>query len=251
MTTESSANAGLSFRPDWPAPANVHALQTTRLGGVSSGPWASLNLGDHVGDDPAAVATNRARIAAGLPAEPLWMKQVHGVVVADADRAEVAPEADAAVARAEGRVCAVMTADCLPILLCDRDGTVVGAAHAGWRGLCGGVIEATVAAMAVAPGRLMAWLGPAIGPSAFEVGDEVRTAFVAADASAGAAFSPGRDGKWLADIYELARQRLATLGVSDVHGGNHCTVGESETFFSYRRDGVTGRMATLIWLGRV
>ncbi|HUW50586.1 MAG TPA: peptidoglycan editing factor PgeF [Sulfuricella sp.] len=238
--------------PDWPAPANVRALQTTRTGGVSTGAYASLNLGDHVGDDAAVVASNRAILRAALPAEPVWLKQVHGNVVADADRAVGIPEADAAVARKADAVCAVMTADCLPLLLCDESGTVVGAAHAGWRGLAGGVIEAAVAAMNVAPVSLLAWLGPAIGPQAFEVGEEVRQAFLAHDPDAHHAFVPRSsltEQKWLADIYLLARQRLGLLGVTRVYGGSLCTFNDAERFFSYRRDGATGRMASLIWLG--
>lgn len=239
-----------TIRPEWAAPPNVRAVQTTRSGGVSLGPYASLNLGDHVGDEPAAVAANRALLASILPAEPVWLKQIHGVAVADADTAPAGVEADAAIARQPGRVCAIMTADCLPVLLCDQQGSVVGAAHAGWRGLCAGVIEATVAAMGVAPGEIIAWLGPAIGPQSFEVGDEVRAAFVAHDPAAAQAFAAHAPGKWLADIWRLARQRLAALGVAEVAGGGRCTVAEPGRFFSYRRDGVTGRMATCIWLER-
>ncbi|WP_153161436.1 peptidoglycan editing factor PgeF [Zoogloea sp. 1C4] len=235
--------------PDWPAPAGVRALSTTRAGGVSVAPYDSLNLGTHVGDDPANVAANRAQVRRIVPSEPAWLNQVHGTAVVDAAAVDGVPDADASVSRTPGAVCVVMTADCLPVLLCDRAGSVVGAAHAGWRGLHGGVIEATVAAMQVAPADVIAWLGPAIGPTAFEVGDEVRAAFVATDAIADAAFKPaGQPGKWLADIYLLARQRLAALGVTAVYGGDCCTVSESRRFFSYRRDGVTGRMASLVWL---
>jgi YfiH family protein len=237
--------------PDWSAPANVRALQTTRTGGVSEGSYASLNLGDHVGDDAVAVARNRAILRAALPFEPLWLRQVHGNIVADAKRSVGVPDADAAVARQPDAVCAVMTADCLPLLLCDESGAVVGAAHAGWRGLAGGVIEAAVAAMAVAPATLMVWLGPAIGPQAFEVGEEVRQAFLAHDPAAHKAFVPHPSPtgqKWLADIYLLARQRLGLLGVTRVYGGGLCTFSDADRFFSYRRDGATGRMASLIWL---
>ncbi|MGE5492866.1 MAG: peptidoglycan editing factor PgeF [Actinomycetota bacterium] len=234
--------------PDWPAPTGVRALQTTRSGGLSAEPYDSLNLGDHVGDDPATVDANRRRLAALVPAEPVWLKQVHGVAVADAGHAEAGSEADASVSRRQGRACVVMTADCLPVLLCDRAGTVVAAAHAGWRGLAAGVIEATVAAMDRPGDELLAWLGPAIGPDAFEVGDEVRAAFVAQDSRAAAAFVPGAPGKWLADIWLLARQRLAALGIHGVWGGGQCTVADRQRFFSYRRDGVTGRMGTFIWL---
>ncbi len=234
--------------PGWPAPPNVHALVTPRGGGVSVAPYASLNLGGHVGDDPQAVARNRAILRERLPAEPLWLNQVHAANVADADSAAGVPEADASVARLPGKVCAVLTADCLPLLLCDRQGTVIAAAHAGWRGLAGGVIEATVEAMACDPATLMVWLGPAIGPSAFEVGGEVRDIFLAADHAAADAFAPRSDDKWLADIYRLARLRLARCGVVQISGGDFCTYRESAHFFSYRRDQATGRMASLIWL---
>ena len=236
--------------PDWPAPANVRALSTTRNGGVGSAPFASLNLGDHVGDDPQIVARNRCLLREHLPAEPLWLKQVHATTVAAADRACGTPEADAGVAREPHKVCAVLTADCLPLLLCDRAGTVVGAAHAGWRGLAAGVIESTIAAMGVDPATLLAWLGPAIGPNAFEVGDEVRAVFLEHDAAAIGAFAAQSSGKWLADIYRLARIRLASSGVAQVYGGDFCTFHERERFFSYRRDRITGRMASLIWLNQ-
>ena len=237
------------IHPDWPVLAHVRALSTTRLGGCSSAPYDSLNLGSHVGDEPARVAANRAALRAVLPDEPCWLNQVHGVEVADAAVCAGVPDADAAISRLPGKVCVVMTADCLPVLLCDRAGTVVGAAHAGWRGLVDGVIEATVAKMAVPSSEVLAWLGPAIGPQAFEVGEEVRAAFLAVDSAADAAFRPGpQPGKWLADIYLLARQRLGRLGVTAVYGGDACTVTDKERFFSYRRDGRTGRMASLIWL---
>lgn len=234
--------------PDWPAPANVRAVQTLRTGGCSLAPWDSFNLGDHVGDDPACVAANRATLRNSLPDEPLWLKQVHGVGVVEAGLEPVSLEADAAFARQPGKVCSVMTADCLPVLFCDQAGTVVAAAHAGWRGLAAGVLEATIARMGVPAGELMVWLGPAIGAQAFEVGDEVRGAFVAHDPEAAAAFVPHGGGKWLADIYWLAGQRLLVAGVARVSGGDRCTVTEDDIFFSYRRDGVTGRMASLIWL---
>lgn len=240
--------------PDWPAPARVRAAFTTRRGGCSGAPYASLNLGLHCGDDVAAVTTNRARVAAalGLPAAPAWLQQVHGcgVVSADAvaDDAE-APRADAAWTDRRGRPCVVMVADCLPVLLCDVDGTVVAAAHAGWRGLAAGVLEAAVAALPVPASRLLAWLGPAIGPGHFEVGPEVRAAFVARDAAAVAAFRPGRRaGAAYADLFLLARQRLAAVGVTRIFGGGICTYADDERFYSYRRDGVCGRMAALIWL---
>ncbi|MGE5470864.1 MAG: peptidoglycan editing factor PgeF [Bacteroidota bacterium] len=234
--------------PDWPAPAHVRAVQTLRTGGCSAAPWDSFNLGDHVGDAAAQVASNRAVLRRQLPGEPLWLEQVHGTAVADADSSAGRPQADAAIARQAGKVCAVMTADCLPVLFCDRAGTVVAAAHAGWRGLLAGVLETSLAKMAVPPGEILAWLGPAIGPASFEVGDEVRAAFVAHDPAATAAFRAHRSGKWLADIYTLARQRLDDAGVTSISGGGLCTVSDARRFFSYRRDGVTGRMATLIWL---
>ena len=237
------------LEPAWPAPPTVRALVTTRNGGVSEGPWASMNLGTHVGDAPEAVRRNRAILREHLPAEPCWLEQVHGVAVADAAQAGIAPlRADASVAHRPGAVCAVMTADCLPVLFCDRAGSVVAAAHAGWRGLAAGVLEAAVARMQVPPVTVMAWLGPAIGPSAFEVGDEVREAFMRADARAAAAFRPGEAaGKWMADLYRLAQLRLAVIGVDAVSGGGLCTVADAR-FYSYRRDGVSGRFASLVWL---
>lgn len=234
--------------PDWPCPANVRALQTLRGGGCSRIPWASFNLGDHVGDDPRHVAANRAALRRHLPAEPCWLRQVHGTATVDADSGAILPAADAAFSRRPGTVCAVMTADCLPVLFCDRAGGVVAAAHAGWRGLLAGVLEATVRGMAVAPAAVMAWFGPAIGAQAFEVGAEVRAAFLRHDPAAASAFVPGAPGKWLADLGLLARQRLAALGVGLIYGGDFCTVRQTERFFSYRRDGTTGRMASLIWL---
>lgn len=236
------------LRPEWPAPANVHALQTLRSGGVSQGVWAGWNLGDHVGDDPANVAANRALLRQQLPAEPFWLRQVHGVCTVDAAASPRDSEADAAFARQAGVVCVVMTADCLPVLFCDRAGTVVAAAHAGWRGLLDGILESAIVAMGVAPGELLAWLGPAIGPRAFEVGDEVRAAFVARDTEAALAFVPLRTGKWLADLYALAGLRLRRAGVSALYGGGECSFSDRQRYFSYRREGITGRMASLIWL---
>ena len=235
--------------PTWPAPAGVFSLMTTREGGVSSPPWDNFNLGDHVGDDAAHVAENRARLRVQLPAEPAWLKQIHGATVVDAGSDVLT--ADASVTRQEGCVCAVLTADCLPVLFCDRAGRVVAAAHAGWRGLAQGVLEATVAAMQVPPGDVLAWMGAAIGPQVFEVGDDVRLAFVTQHPEAAAAFVPdpsGVPGKWLADIYQLARIRLNRVGVQEIYGGGRCTFNEADRFYSYRRDGVTGRMASLIWL---
>jgi len=236
--------------PDWPAPGHVAAFVTARAGGVSVGPWASFNLGDTTGDDPQAVAENRRRLAALLPHPPRWLKQVHGARVVEVATLDAPVEADAAVAHAPDIVCAVRIADCMPVFLCDTEGRHVGVAHAGWRGLSGGVLERTVAALGVPPAALMAFLGPAIGPDAFEVGEDVLTAFTAPDPQAAEAFRPLRPGKWLADLYALARRRLHRAGVSRIHGGGLCTVSAPERFYSYRRDRVTGRMAACIWLRR-
>lgn len=238
------------LRADWPAPANVHTASTLRSGGVSQPPFDTLNLGTHVGDAPEAVRENRRRLqqALQLPAEPCWLEQVHGTAVVEAGTWIAPPQADACIARSPGQVCVVMTADCLPVLFCSREGDRVAAAHAGWRGLAGGVLESTVSSLGLPGSQLLAWLGPAIGPQEFEVGDEVRIAFTARDAAAAQAFAPShRAGHWRADLYLLARQALTRLGVSAVYGGGACTVREQSRFFSYRRDGQCGRMATLIW----
>jgi hypothetical protein len=237
------------IEPDWPAPRRVGALVSTRRGGSSVGAFASLNLGTRVGDDPRAVAENRARVRAALPAEPVWLRQVHGLDVVDAARVEAGATADAAFTRAPNVVCTIQVADCLPVLFCDRDATMVAAAHAGWRGLSAGVLERTIAALEAPPDTLLAWLGPAIGPTAFEVGMDVFETFTATDPHALDAFRPLRAGKWLADLYALARRRLARAGVHAVYGGGLCTVSEPVRFFSYRRDRVTGRQAAFIWLG--
>jgi polyphenol oxidase len=236
------------MEPEWPAPVNVRALVTTRNGGVSQGPYANLNLGTRVGDDPQAVAENRARVRARLPAEPVWLTQVHGAEVVRADRAGSAATADAAFTEVPRVVCTIQIADCMPVLLCDRGGTRVAAAHAGWRGLAGGVLENTVAALRVPPAQLIAWLGPAIGPRAFEVGSDVLQAFTAADPNAATAFQPLREGKWLADLFALARARLSRAGVTSVFGGGLCTYTDPVRFFSHRRDRVTGRHAACIWM---
>jgi YfiH family protein len=236
--------------PDWPAPTAVRALVTTRAGGASRGPFAALNLGTRVGDDPAAVARNREILRSRLPADPVWLQQVHGTAVVDAESAGALPRADGAVARARHSVCAVLTADCVPVLLAHRSGAVVGIAHAGWRGLAGGVIEATLARMAVPPGGVIAWLGPGIGPLAYEVGRDVYDAFVVPDTALAAAFVPRRDGKFLADLYALARRRLAAAGVTGVYGGGFCTYTDTARFYSYRREQTTGRFASLIWIER-
>jgi YfiH family protein len=235
--------------PEWPAPAQVGGLVTTRAGGVSVAPYASLNLAHHVGDDPDAVAENRARLMAycRLPEPPRWLTQVHSARAVEAAEVNGDYTADASVTAIPGVVCAVLTADCLPVMLCDRSGSRVGIAHAGWRGLAAGVLESAISALGAPAYEIMAWLGPSIGPEAFEVGDEVRSAFLDFDPAAASAFRPSPRGRWLADIYALARQRLYRCGVHDVYGGGWCTYNDVERFYSYRRDGVTGRMAALIW----
>lgn len=233
--------------PDWPAPSRVKACVTTRAGGVSVSPYDTFNLGDHVEDDPAAVAENRRLLSDALGCKPAWLSQVHGVNVVDADPSKV-HKADASVTSTPGIACAILTADCLPALFCDRAGTRVGAAHAGWRGLAAGVLEATVTKLGVAPGDVLVWLGPAIGPHVFEVGAEVHEAFVAHNPQTDAAFIKGEQpGKFIADIYKLARIRLEAIGVTAVYGGGFCTVSD-ERFYSYRRAARTGRFASLVWL---
>ena len=238
--------------PAWPAPANVKAFITTRSGGVSVAPRDSLNLGYKAGDDAQAVAQNRAIVAAVMPRPPKWLAQIHGTRVVNADAVTDTPEADASVAHAAGSVCAIMIADCLPVLFTNRAGTRVAAAHAGWRGLAGGVLANTVQTLCDAgdkPADLIAYIGPGIGPRHFEVGADVYEAFVRQDATAQAAFvahAPGT-GKWRADLFMLARQALVRAGVSDIHGGGLCTYADPQRFFSYRRDKTTGRMAAFIW----
>lgn len=233
--------------PDWPAPAGVRACVTTRAGGVSVAPFDSFNLGDHVGDDPVAVAHNRHRLTHIFDVQPAWLSQVHGVVVAPATPGQIA-EADASWTATPGIACTVMTADCLPALFCDRAGTRVAAAHAGWRGLAAGVLEAAAQSLDVKPQDILVWLGPAIGPKAFEVGGEVREAFVKDLPDAAAAFVPSiNEGRYMADIYELARLRLARCGITAVYGGGFCTVTDPR-FFSYRRSSRTGRFASLVWI---
>ena len=236
--------------PDWPAPAQVKTLVTTRAYGISQGVYSGLNLGDHVGDSWVDVAQNRTLLREELPNEPRWLKQTHGSTVAYADHLKELVEADAAVSKRAGNVCAILTADCLPVLFCATDASVVGAAHAGWRSLAAGVLEQTIEVMEHAPGQIMAWLGPAIGPTAFEVGDEVRQVFIADMPQAVAAFKGISPGKWLADIYALARLRLQRSGITQIYGGDLCTYNDAKRFYSYRRDGVTGRMASLIWIAR-
>lgn len=246
----SHMDSGQWIIPDWPAPVTVRAVTTTRQGGVSQGPWTSMNLADHVGDAIVDVQANRACLTERLqlPASPLWLRQVHGTRGVDAASTSMSVEADVAFATRTGVVCAVLTADCLPVLLCDTNGTRVAAAHAGWRGLATGVVEQAVAALQVPGAELLAWLGPAIGVQAYIVGDEVREAFLDHAGAARDAFLPAATGGWHADLYQLARQRLAGCGVRAVYGGGFCTFTEQQRFFSYRRDGVTGRMASLIWL---
>ncbi|WON76370.1 purine nucleoside phosphorylase YfiH [Serratia sp. UGAL515B_01] len=236
--------------PDWPLPAGIKAYSTTRHGGVSLPPYDSFNLGAHVGDDAQAVERNRQLLVekAGLPKMPVWLEQVHGTKVLTLDgQIPTDLRADAVYTNVSGLVCAVMTADCLPVLFASQTGDEVAAAHAGWRGLSNGVLENTVARFTAAPDKITAWLGPAIGPHQFEVGAEVRDAFIIADTTADDAFIPHGE-KFLSDIYLLARQRLQRAGISAIYGGEHCTVTQMSHFFSYRRDGLTGRLASLIWV---
>lgn len=236
--------------PEWSAPATVRAYTTTRRGGISQAPYDSFNLAEHVGDDPQAVAANRAllRTALKLPNEPIWLQQVHGIHTVPAEIENLNCCADAVFTTEINQVCVVMTADCLPVLFCDTAGTRVAAAHAGWRGLAAGILETTVRTLAVPPQEILAWLGPAIGAQAFEVGEEVRETFIAHLPQAAQAFQPTRPHHWQADLYLLARQRLQHLGLTRIYGGNHCTYTDKARFYSYRRDKTTGRMATLIWL---
>ena len=250
---EPQATAGPSvLTPEWNAPAAVRAAFTLRGGGVSRAPFDTLNLGAGVGDVPEAVAENRLRLRSllALPAEPAWLEQVHGTRVAELDAAGegAAGPADAVMTRSSGRVCAVQVADCMPVLFAARDGSAVAVAHAGWRGLAAGVLEATVARLGLAPDRLLAWLGPAISVRHFEVGEEVRAAFLAADAGAHGAFVANARGRWQCDLAVLARRRLSALGLAEVAGGSWCTYADPARFFSFRRDGRCGRMAALIWL---
>ena len=236
--------------PDWPAPPRVRAAQTTRIGGAGQGAYAGFNLALHVGDDSQRVVANRAelRSALSLPAEPRWLEQVHGIHARQLPSASC-NASDAAWTSAPGEVCVVMSADCLPVLFCDEAGSCVAAAHAGWRGLADGVLEAAIAAMPAAPSKLMAWLGPAIGPQAFEIGAEVRARFVEGDASAAQYFAAAADAdKFYADLVGLARARLRRAGLQNISGGGYCTYQDAMRFFSFRRDRVCGRMASLVWL---
>jgi len=239
------------IEPEWPAPGRVHAVFTLRVGGVSAAPYDSFNVGAHVGDAPQAVEDNRRHLRESLrlPDEPVWLEQVHGTDVVELESPAGRPRADAAVTHSTGRVCVIQVADCMPVLFAAQDGSAVGAAHAGWRGLAGGVLEATVRALRVPPRELLAWLGPAISQEHFEVGDDVRAAFMVSDSGATGAFVPNTRGRWQCDLYALARRRLAALGVDNVFGGGWCTYADPARFFSFRRDGRCGRMAALIWLG--
>lgn len=232
--------------PDWPAPGNIHAATTLRMGGVSTECYTSLNPATHVGDAPEHVAENRRIIRAslGLPAEPVWLQQIHSAIAVDATNVIGVPQADASYSHAANVVCTVMTADCLPLLVCSEQGDCVAAIHAGWRGLLDGIIANTVSAMDGE--KLLVWLGPAIGPECFEVGEEVLDAFAGKSAHNSQAFKRHGD-RWLADIYQLARIELASLGINNIYGGEYCTVTDPERFYSYRRDKTTGRMASLIW----
>jgi YfiH family protein len=236
--------------PDWPAPSNVRAASTFRTGGVSREPYDELNLAAHVGDDPPSVAENRRllRVALHLPDEPSWLEQVHGDRVVESNRWSQPPRADACVARTQGSICAILTADCLPVLFCSRDGDRVAAAHAGWRGLAAGVLDNTVGALGLPGSEVIAWLGPAISQSAYEVGDDVRIACMARDTGFGEAFVQNARGRWQCDLYALARRNLYALGIKDVYGGEYCTSTDEDRFFSYRRDGQCGRTATLVWI---
>jgi YfiH family protein len=236
-------------KADWPAPRGIVAGTTTRTGGVSSGAFSSLNLAAHVGDEPQNVTENRLRFVnqCVLPAEPLWLTQVHGTKVVVDPETGSHPTADAVLSTLSGTVCAVMTADCLPVLMVSTDGRELAAAHAGWRGLCNGVLEFAARAFRTAPGEILAWLGPAISQDNFEVGDEVRQAFAAHDEAARACFVRNDRGRWQADLYGLARQRLARVGVRRIYGGGTCTYGDAGRYFSYRRDGSCGRMASFVF----
>ncbi|WP_318414230.1 peptidoglycan editing factor PgeF [Photobacterium leiognathi] len=236
--------------PNWPAPKSVKAISTTRSGGVSVAPYHELNLGLHVGDNESDVKQNRERLKqhCELVESPAWLNQIHSADVIELDVAlSSVPDADGSFTRTPGLACAIMTADCLPVLFCNKQGTEVAAVHAGWRGLASGVIENVVDKFDCTPDNIMAWLGPAIGPNAFEVGGEVREQFIAVDANAELAFKPHGD-KWLADLYLLAKQRLQRLGITEVYGGEYCTFSDEQQFYSYRRQSITGRQASLVWL---
>ncbi len=236
--------------PDWPAPDNIHAITTTRNGGFSDPPYDSMNISSYVGDDIDTVEKNRQLLQTSLdlPQKPKWLEQVHGTLAVDAADIKGNIKADACYSTQKNTICTIQTADCLPVLLCDKAGTIVAAIHAGWRGLADGVIEETIKTMNCPTSTLMAWLGPAIGPDAFKAGEDVRNAFILHDPQAKTAFTRQDDNLWLVDIYELAKQRLANSGVDTCYGGEFCTYSDEKRFYSFRRDQTTGRMATLIWL---
>jgi len=238
------------IEPGWSVHPRVRAAFTLRYGGVSVGPFASLNLGAHVGDAPRAVAENRLRMRQRLhlPAEPTWLQQIHGTAVVNLDEGGVPGAADAALTRQSGRVCVIQVADCLPVLFAAMDGSAIAAAHAGWRGLAAGVLESTVRSLGMRAEQLCAWIGPGIGPRHFEVGAEVRAAFLAGDLAAEASFEANERGRWQCHLSALARRRLSALGIREISGAEHCTYADPERFFSYRRDGQCGRMAALVWL---
>jgi YfiH family protein len=242
------------IQPNWPAPPNVRAASTLRTGGISREPYDSFNLAAHVGDETQAVTENRRLLKAALrlPAEPTWLEQIHGDSVAEASAqnecAMRPPRADASVARSAGRVCAILAADCLPVLFCSRDGDRVAAAHAGWRGLAAGVLDTTVGSLGLPGSKLIAWMGPAISQQAYEVGDDVRIAMLARDSGFASAFTPNARGRWQCDLYQLARRNLEQLGVKAIYGGGYCTYDDADRFYSFRRDGQCGRMATLVWM---
>lgn len=238
------------IQPNWPAPTNIKAYTTTRIGGVGRAPYDTFNLAAHVNDDPANVEKNRILLQEflHLPSEPLWLTQVHGVNVVQAELQQPYVTADASYTREKNIVCVAQTADCLPVLICDRAATCVAAIHAGWKGLAAGIIEETIKMLKISGNDLLAWLGPAIGPQAFEVGDDVYEQFIAHDANAALGFKKIDNKKWLADIYLLAKQRLHQCDVQNIYGGEFCTYTDKEQFFSYRRDNITGRMASLIWI---
>lgn len=239
------------FSPQWPSPKQVKSLISTRTGGHSKAPYDSLNMGDHVEDELSCVEKNRAELQVHLPAKPFWLKQTHSTIVLPYDGAlagSVSPEADASFATDKNQPCVVMTADCLPVLFCNEQGTQVAAAHAGWRGLLDGVLENTVKTFSKSD-KVLAYLGPAIGPDAFEVGQEVKNGFMTHNPETEIAFKPSKnEGKWLADMYVIAEIRLNAVGVTDIYGGEDCTYSQADEYFSFRRDGVTGRMASVIWI---
>ncbi|MBB71556.1 MAG: hypothetical protein CMF50_04095 [Legionellales bacterium] len=238
------------IQPNWPAPANIHGFTTTRLGGVSEAPYDSFNLGDHVGDSEAHVSQNRQLLAEcfNLPSSPIWLRQIHSPVCVKANASHLHNEADGSYSRTPGEVCAVLTADCLPILICNKQGSEVAALHGGWRGLFAGIIANALTMLDSSPEELLVWLGPAIGPNAFEVGPEVRDNFISLIPTLAEAFKPGNGDRWYGDIYGIARQQCQALGITAIYGGNYCTVSTPDLFYSYRRDGTTGRMASLIWM---